>query len=165
MAELAVAVGRRLGLAGKELEDLRYGAIFHDVGKIAIPDAILNKPVPLDDEERALIQQHTVFGEQILAPAPFLSQVREIVRHAHERWDGSGYPDGLSGEQIPLGSRIVFVVDAYHEMASDRTYRATMSRADALSELRANAGTQFDPRVVEVFVAALEDGPLPPAAE
>jgi HD-GYP domain-containing protein (c-di-GMP phosphodiesterase class II) len=164
-AELAVAVGRRLGLAGKELEDLRYEAIFHDVGKIAIPDAILNKPGPLDDEERALIQQHTVFGEQILAPVPFLSQVREIVRHAHERWDGSGYPDGLSGEQIPLGSRIVFVVDAYHEMASDRPYRASMSRADALSELRANAGTQFDPRVVEVFVAALEDGPLPPAAE
>jgi HD-GYP domain-containing protein (c-di-GMP phosphodiesterase class II) len=96
---------------------------------------------------------------------PFLSQVREIVRHAHERWDGTGYPDGLSGEQIPLGSRIVFVVNAYHAMATDRPYRASMSRAEQLSELRANAGAQFDPRVVEMFVAALEDDPLPPAAD
>jgi len=156
MAELAVAVGRRLELDEQGLEDLRYGAIFHDIGKIAIPDAILNKPGPLDDDERKLIEQHTIFGEQILAPVPFLSRVREIVRHAHERWDGTGYPDGLRGEKIPLGSRIVFVVDAYHAMISNRPYREAMSEADALEELGENAGTQFDPRVVDAFVAVVD---------
>jgi putative nucleotidyltransferase with HDIG domain len=156
MAELAVAVGERLGLDEAELEDLRYGAIFHDIGKIAIPDAILNKPGPLDDEERALLERHTEFGEQILAPVPFLSRVREMVRHDHERWDGAGYPDGLRGEQIPLGSRIVFVVDAYHAMISDRPYREAMPPVDALRELRENAGRQFDPRVVEAFLSVIE---------
>jgi HD-GYP domain-containing protein (c-di-GMP phosphodiesterase class II) len=147
----------RGGLAPSELEDLRYGAIFHDIGKIAIPDAVLNKPAPLSAEERTAIERHPVIGEGIVAPIPFLSdQVRSIVRHGHEHWDGSGYPDGLRGEDIPLGARIVLVVDAYHAMVSDRSYRRGMPDADARRELSANAGTQFDRRVVGAFLRVLD---------
>jgi diguanylate cyclase (GGDEF)-like protein len=158
IAEWAESVGRRLGLTGRELRDVRYGAVFHDIGKIAVPEGILNKQGPLDDDERAIMERHTLVGEQILAPVDFLSGVRPIVRHEHERWDGSGYPDGLHGEQIPLGARIVLVCDAYHAMTSDRPYRAAMSDADARAELRAGAGTQFDPRVVDSFLAVLDAG-------
>jgi diguanylate cyclase (GGDEF)-like protein len=154
----AEAVGRRLGLQDRELRDLRYGAVFHDIGKIAIPEAILNKQGPLDDREREIMERHTLVGEQILAPVEFLKGVRPIVRHEHERWDGNGYPDGLRGEEIPLGARIVLVCDAYHAMTSDRPYRASMSEADARAELRAGAGTQFDPRVVDNFLAVLDAG-------
>ena len=156
IAEWAEAVGSRLGLAGRELRDVRYGAVFHDIGKIAIPEAILNKQGPLDAAEREIMERHTLVGEQILAPVDFLAGVRPIVRHEHERWDGRGYPDGLCGEQIPLGARIVLVCDAYHAMTSDRPYRAAMSDADARAELRAGAGTQFDPRVVDSFLAVLD---------
>jgi putative nucleotidyltransferase with HDIG domain len=156
IAELAVEVGRELGLPESELEAVRFGAIFHDIGKIAVPDAILNKPGPLTPEEFAVIKRHPVVGEQILAPVPFLSDVRQIVRHDHERWDGGGYPDGLRGAQIPVGARIVFVVDAYHAMVSDRPYRRAMSEADARAELEKNAGSQFDPEVVKAMVAALD---------
>ncbi len=137
---------------------MRYGAIFHDIGKIAVPDAILTKPGPLTAEEFSVIKRHPVVGEQILAPVPFLSGVRQIVRHDHERWDGAGYPDGLRGSQIPIGARIVFVVDAYHAMVSDRPYRRAMSEADARAELESNAGTQFDPDVVSAMTAALDRG-------
>ena len=153
IAGLAVAVGRRLGMSADELEDLRYGAVFHDIGKIAIPDAILSKPGPLTPEERKEIQRHAEVGAQIIAPVPFLAGAVPIVRHDHERWDGRGYPDGLEGRQIPLGARIVFVVDAYHAMVSDRPYRAGMSEGEALDELRRCAGSQFDPEVVEAFLA------------
>ncbi len=156
IAELAVEVGRELGLPESELEAVRFGAIFHDIGKIAVPDAILNKPGPLTPEEFAVIKRHPVVGEQILAPVPFLSDVRQIVRHDHERWDGGGYPDGLRGAQIPIGARIVFVVDAYHAMVSDRPYRRAMSEADARAELEKNAGSQFDPEVVKAMIAALD---------
>jgi diguanylate cyclase (GGDEF)-like protein/putative nucleotidyltransferase with HDIG domain len=158
IAELAVEVGRELGLPESELEAVRYGAIFHDIGKIAVPDAILNKPGPLTREEFDVIKRHPVVGEQILAPVPFLTDVRRIVRHDHERWDGGGYPDGLRGSRIPIGARIVFVVDAYHAMVSDRPYRRAMSEADARAELEANAGTQFDPEVVTAMNAALDRG-------
>jgi diguanylate cyclase (GGDEF)-like protein len=158
IARWAEAVGLRLGLEGPELRDLRYGAVFHDIGKIAIPEAILNKQGPLDDAEREVMERHTLVGEQILAPIDFLAGVRPIVRHEHERWDGGGYPDGLRGEKIPLGARIVLVCDAYHAMTSDRPYRSSMSDQDARAELRAGAGTQFDPRVVEAFIAVLDAG-------
>jgi two-component system, cell cycle response regulator len=147
-----VAVGRTLDLDESHLRDVRYGAIFHDIGKIAIPDAILNKPGPLTDEEFEIIKRHPQAGEQILAPVPFLSRVRRIVRHDHERWDGTGYPDGLRGPQIPIGARIVYVVDAYHAMVSDRPYRRAMPVEDARAELRRCAGSQFDPAVVEAFL-------------
>ena len=156
IAEMAVEVGREFGLDEEALRDLRYGAIFHDIGKIAIPDAILNKPGPLTAAEYEVIKRHTVVGEQILGPVPFLAQVRRIVRHDHERWDGTGYPDGLAGRQIPVGARIVLVVDAYHAMVSDRPYRKGMSEEAARLELRAHAGTQFDPDVVEAFLRVLD---------
>ena len=166
IADLAVAVGRELGLGEPELRDLRYGAIFHDIGKIAIPDAILNKPGPLSEPEFAVVREHPRVGEQILAPVPFLSGVRRIVRHDHERWDGTGYPDRLSGEDIPLGARIVLVVDAYHAMRSQRPYRDALPEAEARRELLLHAGGQFDPRVVRACLAVLESRPVDaPAGE
>jgi len=158
IADLVVAVGREFDLDDSHLRDLRYGAIFHDIGKIAIPDAILNKPAPLTPEEFEIIKTHPKAGEQILAPVPFLSKVRRIVRHDHERWDGTGYPDGLRGPQIPIGARIVFVVDSFHAMVSNRPYRKAMPVDDAREELRRNAGTQFDPGVVDAFLGVLDRG-------
>ena len=156
IADLAVEVGRELGLQERALRDLRYGAVFHDIGKIAIPDAILNKPGPLSAEEYEVVKSHPLAGEQILAPVPFFAGVRPIVRHDHERWDGEGYPDGLRGAEIPIGARIVFVVDAWHAMTSDRPYRAAMSPEAAREELLAAAGSQFDPRVVDAFLTCLD---------
>ncbi len=155
IAEHADAVGRALGLDGDELRTLRFGAAFHDIGKLAISESILNKSGPLSAEERARIEQHTVIGEQILAPIEFLVDVRPIVRHGHERWDGGGYPDGLAGEEIPLGARIVFACDAYDAMTSDRPYRRALAPADAQRELRRGAGTQFDPDVVAALLKVL----------
>jgi putative nucleotidyltransferase with HDIG domain len=159
IAGLAVEVGREFGLDEDALRDLRYGAIFHDIGKIAIPDAVLNKPGPLNTGEWEIIKRHPIVGEKILAPVPFLEQVRRIVRHDHERWDGKGYPDGLKGRQIPIGARIVLVVDAFHSMTSDRPYRESMSEESARLELRAGAGTQFDPDVVDAFLRVLDRRP------
>ena len=159
IADLAVAVGRALGVDDDGLRDLRYGAIFHDIGKIAIPDAILNKPGPLTEDELAVVRRHPEVGEQILSPVPFLAGVRRIVRHDHERWDGNGYPDGLRGAAIPLGARIVLVVDAYHAMCSDRPYRSAMSTEEAREELRRHAGTQFDPEVVDALLDVLAAAP------
>ena len=153
IAEQAEAVGRRMGLSEEQVRDLRLGAVFHDIGKIAVPEAILNKPGPLTPEERALMERHTIVGEQILAPVEFLSGVCKLVRHEHERWDGRGYPDGLAGDEIPLGSRIVFACDALHAMTSDRPYRTALPHEVALAELRRHAGTQFDPTVVEALLA------------
>jgi diguanylate cyclase (GGDEF)-like protein len=153
----AEAVGRRMGMDAVALRNLRYGAVFHDIGKISIPEAILNKPAPLDAEEWELVKHHTVVGEQILAPVEFLADVLPIVRHEHENWNGSGYPDGLRGMSIPLGARIVLVCDAFHAMTSDRPYRPALARTDALQELIEHGGTQFDPLVVDAFLAVLED--------
>lgn len=155
MADKAVLVGRQLGLDEHELRTLRYGALFHDIGKIAISGEILNKPSALTEAEFSAIGKHTVIGEQILAPVPFLRDVLPIVRHAHERWDGRGYPDGLSGDEIPLGARIVFVCDAYSAMTSERPYRSAMSKEAACEEVKSCAGDQFDPEVVDAFLAAV----------
>jgi two-component system, cell cycle response regulator len=155
VAELSQAVARELGMGGEALEELGRAAELHDIGKIAIPDEILRKPGPLDRDEWAFVRSHTVIGERILGAAPALRQVARIVRSTHERWDGGGYPDGISGEQIPLGARIVAVCDAYEAMMSDRPYRPALSPELAVEELHAHAGTQFDPDVVEVFAAAL----------
>jgi putative nucleotidyltransferase with HDIG domain len=152
IAGLAVEVGAQLGLEGAELERVRWGAIFHDIGKIAIPDEILRKPGPLTSAEEALMQDHAIAGERILAPVGFLDDVRPLVRHSHERWDGNGYPDGLSGEEIPLGARIICVVDAWHAMVSERVYSESMSDEDAVAELERNAASQFDPEIVNTFI-------------
>jgi len=154
-AELAVAVGRQLGMLGEELDEVARAAELHDVGKIAIPEEILHKPGPLDPEEWAFIKRHTVIGERILTAAPALRPVARLVRSTHERYDGTGYPDGLAGEEIPLGSRVVSVCDAYEAMVSDRPYREALSSDEAIEELRRHAGTQFDPKVVEVVTRAL----------
>jgi diguanylate cyclase (GGDEF)-like protein len=160
IVEQAEAVGARLGLDDAALRDLRFAAVFHDIGKIAVPEAILTKPGPLTDEERAIMERHTIVGEQILAPVEFLAGVRVLVRHEHERWDGAGYPDRLAGEAIPLGSRIILACDALHAMTSDRPYRAALPLAEAVAELRRHAGSQFDPRVVEALLAVLDESSM-----
>ncbi len=156
----AMAVGSRLGMSAEELHMLRYAAAFHDIGKLAIPRKILNKPGPLDDSEWAEMKLHTVYGDRILQPIEFLDPIRPIVRHAHERWDGAGYPDGLAGDDIPLGSRIVFACDAYDAMTTTRTYKNAMAEEDAREELLVQAGRQFDPKVVEVLLEVLESQPV-----
>ncbi len=159
---LVLTVGRRLGMEGEELDVLARAAELHDVGKIAIPDAILTKPGPLNAEEWGFMSRHTILGERILAAAAALRPVAGLVRSSHERFDGKGYPDGLHGEQIPLGARIIFVCDAFDAMLSERSYSSSIPIAEALTELRACAGTQFDPEVVEAFIASFGE---PPAAQ
>jgi diguanylate cyclase (GGDEF)-like protein len=156
IVQRAEAVGRALGMEEAGLRSLRYAAAFHDIGKLAVPEAILNKPGPLTEEEFALVRRHTVLGEQILAPIEFLTDVLPLVRGAHERWDGAGYPDGLAGEEIPLGARIVFACDTYDAMTTDRPYRAGLPVEEARNELRRVAGTQLDPLVVEALLGVLE---------
>ncbi len=155
VAELAEAVGRALGLTPETVDQLRQAAELHDVGKVAIPDAILAKRGPLDADEWAFVRRHTVIGERIINAAPALAGVAGLVRSSHERWDGTGYPDRLSGEAIPVGARVVAVCDAYDAMTTDRSYRRAMEPAQALAELRRCAGTQFDPRVAEALGAVL----------
>jgi diguanylate cyclase (GGDEF)-like protein len=156
VAQLAVPVGRRLGMNAEELDQLARAAALHDVGKVGIPDAILEKPGPLDADEWSFVRQHTLLGERILSAAPALRPVATIVRASHERWDGDGYPDGLRGEEIPLAARIVAVCDAFDAMVTDRCYRPARSRELARAELRHEAGRQFDPVVVEAFLLELE---------
>jgi HD-GYP domain-containing protein (c-di-GMP phosphodiesterase class II) len=160
----AEAVGRRLGMDAQQLQDLRFGAVFHDIGKIAVPEQILNKRGALTADERAQIERHTVVGEQILAPVEFLAGARLLVRHEHERWDGRGYPDRLSGTDIPLGSRVILACDAFHAMTSDRPYRRAMSARQAWGELQAHAGTQFDERVVTVLLDVIGAATAPPVS-
>jgi diguanylate cyclase (GGDEF)-like protein/putative nucleotidyltransferase with HDIG domain len=157
VADLAGEVARRFGLDDGEVEDIRRAAALHDIGKIAVPERILDKPAALDPDELALMRQHTVVGERVLSAAPALGAVARMVRSSHERWDGAGYPDGLAGAGIPLGARVIFVCDAFDAMTADRPYQAAMTPADALAELRRCAGTQFDPDVVEAFIATLNE--------
>ncbi|HEX4625822.1 MAG TPA: HD domain-containing phosphohydrolase [Solirubrobacteraceae bacterium] len=154
VAALARGTGRELGLSGERLDELVRAAELHDVGKVAVPDAILDKHGPLADDEAAFLRTHTVVGERILATAAPLGEAAELVRCSHERWDGFGYPDGRRAEDIPLGARVIAVCDAYETMVSERHYSAALEPAAALAELRRSAGRQFDPRVVEAFVVA-----------
>jgi two-component system cell cycle response regulator len=156
VAALAVATARRLALGEDEVELVRHAAELHDVGKVAIPDAILSKPGPLDPDEWDFVRRHTLIGERIIAAAPALAPVARVVRSSHERWDGSGYPDKLRGEAIPLCARIVSVADAFDAMTSDRPYSPGVPPESALDELRRCAGAQFDPVVVQAFAAAWE---------
>jgi two-component system, cell cycle response regulator len=165
VAELALAVGRKLGLSAEELDELARAAELHDVGKMAVPEEILTKPGPLDEVEWAVMRQHTIVGERILRAAPALLPVAKIVRASHESWDGSGYPDSLAGEEIPLGARIVAVCDAFDAMVTQRPYKPPVSVGEALDELRNCSGRQFDPQVVgafrEVVLSAAGQGRLP----
>ncbi|HVH64472.1 MAG TPA: HD domain-containing phosphohydrolase [Candidatus Acidoferrum sp.] len=155
-AHLAVDVGKRLGLQAEQLRLLEYGAMLHDVGKIGIPGYILQKPGPLTPEEFAVMREHPVIGERILASVPFLAPLGPIVRAEHERWNGTGYPDGLKGEEIPIQARIVHACDAFHAMASDRAYRKALPLDAIIAEFRKESGQQFDPRVVEVVLDLIE---------
>jgi two-component system cell cycle response regulator len=151
VAKLAMGVGSRLSLIPEELDEVVRAAELHDVGKMAIPDEILHKPGPLSEQEWSFVRQHTIIGERILSAAPALLPVAKLVRSSHEHWDGSGYPDGVAGEAIPLGARIVSVCDAFDAMIMSRPYRAAMTVEQALEELRTCSGTQFDPTVVDAF--------------
>jgi HD-GYP domain-containing protein (c-di-GMP phosphodiesterase class II) len=137
------------------MDVLVRAAELHDVGKIAIPEEILHKPGPLDELEWELMRKHTLIGERILGAAPAMAPIAAAVRWSHERWDGAGYPDGIAGEEIPLAARIVFVCDAYDAMRTSRPYRRAISREQAIAELRRGAGSQFDPRIVEIFCSVL----------
>jgi GAF domain-containing protein len=152
---LALQVGALMTREAASLLELEFAARLHDVGKIQVPDAVLNKPGPLDDRESEVIRCHAAWGSETLSRIPGLEAVATIVRFHHERWDGMGYPDGLSGARIPLASRIIAVCDAYGAMTSDRPYRAALDADVALGEIRAGSGSQFDPAVVQALIETL----------
>jgi HD-GYP domain-containing protein (c-di-GMP phosphodiesterase class II) len=156
ITELSLRTATELGLDARALKRLEVASLLHDIGKIGIPEAILQKPGPLTLEERTIVERHPILGERILAPIERLDEIRPIVRACHERWDGCGYPDGLAGEEIVLEARIILVCDTYHAMTSDRPYRARLPESEAQERLRAAAGSQLDPAVVDVFLRVLE---------
>ena len=159
LEQLAAKTGERLGLSGEKLVDLSFGAYLHDIGKIKVPDGILNKGEALSDEEWEVMRHHPAYGAEMLLEKDFLHGAAEIVRAHHESFDGSGYPDRLRGDDIPIGARIIAVVDTYDAMTSERPYRRALSVQEAIAEVRAHAGVQFDPVVVEAFVEVVgEDG-------
>ena len=155
VVDLTARVGEALALSAEEIGRIRTAALLHDIGKVGVPDEVLRKPGPLTEHDWEVMRQHPAIGERILRAIPGLGAVARIVRHEHERWDGTGYPDGLAGPAIPIGSRIILACDAYHAMVSDRPYRRAMLHSDAMSQLTAGAGTQFDPEVVEALVGYL----------
>jgi HD-GYP domain-containing protein (c-di-GMP phosphodiesterase class II) len=158
---MALLVGRELELDRDALKRLELGALFHDIGKIGIPNEILQKPGPLTDEEFEIVKEHPELGEKILAPIDRLADVRPIVRACHERWDGLGYPDGKSGDDIPIEARIVLVCDAFHAMTTDRPYRGRLESDVAVGRLVESAGSQFDPHVVGAFTRLYDAGRVP----
>jgi hypothetical protein len=164
VVELALEVGRRLGLTPRSLRNLEFGALLHDVGKIAVPKQIIDKRGKLDHEEWAIMKTHTVEGQRMLdSIGGVLGEVGVIVRGSHEDYDGTGYPDGLVGDSIPIESRICCACDAFSAMTTDRSYRKAMPIAEAIEELQRNAGSQFDPHVVDVLIGVIgQAGPQPP---
>ncbi|MFN8151768.1 MAG: diguanylate cyclase [Solirubrobacterales bacterium] len=162
VADLSVRTAGALGVGGDDLRTLRYGALLHDIGKIAIRSEILHKPGPLTDDEYEEIKEHTIVGAKMLERIPYFADVHPLVRSSHERWDGAGYPDELAFEEIPLGARVIAACDAFHAMTSDRPYRAAMDRAEAIAELRRCSGSQFDPSVIDALIGLLDATPRAP---
>jgi putative nucleotidyltransferase with HDIG domain len=158
VAGLAVRIADELCLHPAERQAVHYAALTHDIGKISVPSEILSKPGALDPDEWAVMRRHTIVGAQMLAGIRLFADVHPLVRGHHERWDGSGYPDGLAGNAIPLGARILAVCDSYNAMVTDRPYRVAMSAAEARTELERCAGTQFDPVVVAALERVLDAG-------
>lgn len=155
---LAIVTGERLGLPGKQLIALSYGAYLHDIGKVMVPDDILGKTASLTDDEWEEMRKHPNHGAEMLSKKEYLAGAAEVVRAHHERFDGTGYPRGLSGDEIPIGARVVAVVDAYDAITSARPYQAALAKEEAIRELEKNAGTQFDPRVVKAFLEVVRGG-------
>jgi diguanylate cyclase (GGDEF)-like protein len=164
VAELVEHVAKRLDIDGEELAQVKHAASLHDIGKVAIPDAIITKPTKLTDEEWAFMRRHTLIGERILAAAPALGGAARLVRSSHEAWNGSGYPDALANVEIPVGARIIAICDAFDAMISDRPYAPRKTIDEALAELNRCAGTQFDPSIVPIFEQVLADRAKPPTA-
>jgi HD-GYP domain-containing protein (c-di-GMP phosphodiesterase class II) len=158
VGQLVRTVGRSFGLDAPQLDQLVLAAELHDIGKLGIPDTILGRPGPLDDEEWTLMRRHPEIGERILSADLAMQPVGKLVRASHERWDGMGYPDRLSGSAIPLGARIIAACDALEAMTSDRCYQAARPLPEALAELRRCAGTQFDPDVIAALCSVIEAG-------
>ena len=155
IAEWAAQTARLMGHTDQEIQAVYWGGLLHDIGKIGIPDSILNKPGKLDADEWHIIKQHTVHGAQLVSSIKKLENIAPIIEYSHERYDGSGYPYGLAGEQIPIGARIIGVVDSYSAMRDERPYKRTISHKDAVDELKRNSGILFDPEVVTTFLYVL----------
>jgi HD-GYP domain-containing protein (c-di-GMP phosphodiesterase class II) len=154
VGNLAATLAQKLGESA-DADTIRTAALLHDIGKMGIPDVILNKPAALDEDEWALMREVPLAGERILRSVPGMGAAARLIRHIHERWDGSGHPDGLAGMQIPIGSRIIAPCDAYHAMTSPRPWRLSMTHEEAAHQLMAGAGQQFDHEVIEVLISHL----------
>ena len=155
VAELCLVIGKSLGFSSQQLHELKLTGLLHDIGKIAVDEAILNRPACLNEGEWKSVQRHPTVGYRLLNSVPGMSSIVASVFAHHERWDGTGYPRGLKGEEIPLNARIVAVADAYDAMVSFRPYRKNLTQEQALDELQRKAATQFDPRIIEAFVAGI----------
>jgi putative nucleotidyltransferase with HDIG domain len=158
VADMTMAIARNLGITGKELERIEYAALLRDIGKANVPHAVLNKAGPLAEEEWVIVKSHAVLGADMVESVPFLADSAPYVRHHHEYWDGTGYPDGLKGEDIPLGSRILAATSDYDAMISERPYHAEpMTMRQAINEIRAGSGTRYDPVVVKIITDMLSN--------
>lgn len=156
---IALAIAEELGVAPQRLDAVRFGGLFHDIGKIAVPDSILSKAGPLDDDEYAVVQRHPADGAEIVSHFSRLSEAVPLICHHHERWDGKGYPDRLAGDNVPQEAYVVGLADAWDAMTTDRPYRAAMTVEQAVAEVRACRGTQFSPAVVDALFAAFRRQP------
>jgi putative nucleotidyltransferase with HDIG domain len=162
VAAYAAVIAEALGMQEEQIGEVRLGGMLHDIGKVGIPEEILNKNGPLNPDEWETMKQHVCFGDQLLEPLRAIASVREMVCHHHEMFDGSGYPDGLTGEQIPLGARIIAIADAFDTITSERTYKKARPASAGFAELERCAGTQFDPALVRLFVEAVQNLPHSP---
>jgi putative nucleotidyltransferase with HDIG domain len=152
VAVFSIALGQAMQLGGEEIRQAARTGLLHDIGKLAIPDAMLTKPTPLTEEEKQIMERHCVWGYEIVRKIKPLFSVAELIRAHHEHWDGKGYPEGLKGEMIPKGARIIAVVNTFDSISSDQPYRAARSFEYAVREITEGSGTQFDPQVVEAFL-------------
>jgi len=157
MADMASRIGIEMGFTPQDVETLHWAGILHDIGKIGVPDQILNKKGPLTKKEWIMMKEHPVIGAQIVAPVKYLAPVSPIIQAHHEKYDGTGYPFGLTGDDIPLGSRILAVVDAYTAIRDKRIYSEAHTHEEAIAELRRSSGTQFDPKIIDIFCKTITE--------